>query len=324
MTNSETTQSLRIVIAGTGRLGLGVMRPLLESQHEVVGILQNGRRVNRFNRIVMPLQARLMPSLPSPMQEATSRGVPVLWLRNIDEKELNTLRDLEPDLLITCGFSIILPSSVLDLPKIGCINVHTAMLPLHRGANPCAHVVLNGDTESGVTVHVTEKGIDTGAILAQEIFSIDPSDTSMDVYLASASVTEDVIVDAIDEIAKTGFSHGVQQNLDAGSYDKRFEAEDAEIDWTESAIKIDRLVRAAVAYSPAWFTHKKQRIMVARTVFDSSERGGDPGTLIAYEPHVKVATGEGSITLLSTYSDRFGGTQWPNAFSRLKPGMPLG
>lgn len=323
MTRSESKNGLRIIVAGTGRLGLAVLMPLLESHHQIVGLVQNGRRVPRWNRAVLPWQYRLMPSLPSPMRESVGRRIPIRWLEHLDEPELASIKKLKPDLIITCGFSIILPPAVLELPTIGCINVHTALLPAHRGANPCAHVVLNGDIESGVTIHVTEEGIDTGPILAQETFPIEATDTSMDVYLESSAVTERMIAQTVNEVEHNGFAHGVPQDPDAGTYDAPFKDKDARIDWNQPAEKIDRLIRGALAYGPAWFEFRGQRILVAGSTFDPAETRGAPGRILYTEPLVEVATGGGSITLLSAYTARWGGTRWPGAFSGLKPGSQL-
>jgi methionyl-tRNA formyltransferase len=321
--DEKSNKGLRIIVAGSGRLGLSVLLPLLDSHHQVVALAQNGRRTSKLSRAMLPWQYRLMPSIPSPMREAIHDNIPVLWLDCLDESELNSMRAFKPDLIITCGFSIILPPSVLDLPSIGCINVHTALLPKHKGANPCAHVVLDGDTESGVTIHVTEKSIDTGAILAQQTLEVFKTDTSMDVYLKSSAATEDIIVDAVDEIEENGFAHGIPQDPDEGSYDSRFDEEHARIDWTKSAEQIDRLIRAALAYGPAWFEFHSRQVLVAGSIFDASGAEKDPGRVIKSNPYLVVATGNGTIRLLSTYTKRWGGTQWPGAFSGLKPGSRL-
>lgn len=323
MTKPESKNGLRIIIAGTGRLGVAVLIPLLESHHQVVAVVQNGRRVSRLYRALLPWQCRLLPSLKSTMQIAVHQGIPIRWLVDLNEAELASIKKFKPDLIITCGFSIILPKSVLELPSIGCINVHTAFLPNHRGANPCAHVILAGDKESGVTVHVTEEGIDAGAVLAQKTFTVEPTDTSMDIYLESSAVTDAMITEAINEIERNGFAHGVPQDLDAGTYDPPFKEKDGRIDWSQPAKEIDRLIRAALAYGPAWFEHHGQHVCVAGSTFDPYEADGDPGTVLHAEPLVEIATGQGSITLLSSYTQRWGGTRWPGTFSGLKPGTQL-
>lgn len=323
MTKDDGDSSLRVLVAGSGRLGLAVMQPLLESRHQVVGVIQNGRRVHSWERRIMQIQSRITPGLISPMAEAAREHIPVVWLENLDERELKALRKLEPDLLITCGFSIILPESVLSLPRIGCVNVHTALLPKHRGPNPCAWVVYNGDTESGVTIHVTDHGIDTGAILARDRFAVGDMDTSMDVYLASCNLTAAMIRDTVDDIAEHGFDHAQPQSPEEATYDKRFTEEDSRIDWTRPVAELDRLIRAAHAYAPAWFPYGGTNVKVAFAQMAKEPTSEAPGTIVSLDPDLVVATGDGAIRLTSVYTGKRGGTKWPTFMTGLKPGIRL-
>jgi methionyl-tRNA formyltransferase len=318
------SDGLRIIVAGSGRLGLAILIPLIESHHEVVGLIQNGRRVSPRERFTLPWQYRLLPSTPTPMAEALRSKIPILWLEKINDSELDSIRELKPDLIITCGFSIILPKTILELPAIGCINIHTAKLPVHKGANPCAHVILDGDKESGVTIHITEEGIDTGAILAQETFPVDIAATSMDVYTESCAVANEMILEAIEDIELDGFAKSTPQSPDTGSYDSRFDEEHCEIDWTQPAIEIDRLIRAAMAYGPAWFTHQGKQIFVVGSTYTADESRGTPGVILSIEPHIQIGTGQGTIELQYAYTKNRGGTQWPTLFTSLKPGTQLG
>jgi len=124
------------------------------------------------------------------MREAVVNNIPTFGLSHMDEKELSSLRAIKLDLLISCGFSIILPEFVLSLPRIGCINVHIALLPKQSGATLCGHVILQNESESGGTIHVTDEGIDSGEILMQERFTLEPEDNSVDVYYALCALTE--------------------------------------------------------------------------------------------------------------------------------------
>ena len=323
MTQQQSDSGLRILVAGSGRLGLAVMQPLMKSRHQVVGVIQNGRRVPAWERRIMWLQSRITPGLLSPMAEAARQHIPLVWLEKLNDRELDRLRKFGPDLIITCGFSIILPESVITLPRIGCINVHTALLPRHRGPNPCAWVVLNGDTESGVTIHVTESGIDTGAILAQGQFTVTSTESSMDVYLGSCAMTADMIVEVVDDIARHGFEHAVAQSDEGACYDPKIEESVARVDWTKSAVEIDRLIRGVHAYSPAWFPHKGHKVKIAYAQVSRRSSQEAPGTVILTEPDLIVATGDGAIRLIACYTGNVRGAQWPTYFSKLKPGVRL-
>lgn len=314
---------LRIIVAGSGRLGMAVLEPLADAGHTIVAVVQNGRRVSRWERRLLEIQSRISPRMPSPLVEAIKRKIPVYWLEHLDSSEVKALDAYQADLLITCGFSIILPDSILQLPRIGCINVHTALLPKHRGPNPCAWVVHNGDNESGVTIHVTEPSIDTGAILAQETFPIEDNDTSMDVYLMSCSTTSDMIVDTVNEIASHGFDRAQPQDESEATYDERFTDERSRIDWTQSAHELERLVRASHAYAPAWFEFGTTRVRVVQATVESKSDDAAPGAIVDLESGIRVATGDGTLTLNATYTDQRGGTRWPGPLTKLKPGMRL-
>ncbi|MFP6581575.1 MAG: methionyl-tRNA formyltransferase [Candidatus Hydrogenedentota bacterium] len=323
MSTPDENSRLRIVVAGSGRLGMAVLEPLLDSGYEVVAVVQNGRKVPRWERKLLGLQARITPRMPSPLCEAVRQRIPIYWLEHLDATEIKSLCAMKPDLLITCGFSIILPESVLSIPRIGCINVHTALLPKHRGPNPCAWVVHDGDGKSGVTIHVTETGIDTGAVLAQESFDLSPTDTSMDVYLASCAVTAGMISETIADIEANGFANARVQDESEATYDKRFNDEQSRVDWTQSAVAIERLIRAAHAYAPAWFQFGKTRVRLVQAEAKMGGRDVAPGVIVAVDPELVVGTGDGTLTLYSTYTDQRGGTRWPGAFTKLKPGMRL-
>ena len=320
MTNGS---GLRILIAGSGRLGYSTMMPLLESRHEVVGLVQNARNVPRWKRPMLPWQYRFTSMNPSPLHEAASRGLPVCWLDKMDEAELAPLQALKPDIIITCGFSIILSEAVLSLPRIGCINVHTALLPKHRGATPCAHVVLEGESESGVSIHASEKGIDTGAIIAQKSFPVLSDHNSMDVYLSSCACAESIILDAVNKVAEHGFSCAAPQVLEDGQYDPRFDDDWAKIDWRKPAEELERLVRAAYIYVPAFFEFRGERVNVPEATFTTEEHQAYPGSVLRTRPHLEIATGSGTLIVHNTYTASFGGRVWPRLTTRLKAGMAL-
>ncbi len=316
-------KGLRILIAGSGRLGHATMNPLLKSHHEIVGVVHNVRAMSTWKQKILPLQYRLLNKFPSPMREAVVNNIPTFGLSQMDEKELAPLRSLKPDLLITCGFSIILPESILSLPRIGCINVHTALLPKHRGATPCGHVILQNESESGVTIHVTDEGIDSGDILMQERFTLETEDNSMDVYYASCALTESMILDAVNTIAKQDFAHAVAQDQLQASYDPRIDETMVRIDWRKSAEEIERLIRAAYIYSPAFFEFRGERIHVSQATCSRTEHKVYPGTILSMNPSLEVATGSGSLIMRGTYTPSMGGTMWPRMTTRLKVGMAL-
>jgi methionyl-tRNA formyltransferase len=123
---------MRIAVAGYGLLGAGLTRALLDSNHEIVAIVQNGRKTRGIERAVAVAVSHVFATEGSMLGLARPERLPVVWLNRMDENELAPLRALAPDLLLVGGFGIILKRPILDLPKIGCVNAHSSLLPKHR------------------------------------------------------------------------------------------------------------------------------------------------------------------------------------------------
>lgn len=310
---------MRIVVAGSGRLGASVLVPLLESGHKVVGLIQNGRLTRGFDRRLAMLRTRLFDSLDQPLRLAQRQAIPVIWLDTMSESELRPVRKLVPDLIVTCGFGIILNRSVLDLPKIGCMNIHSSLLPKHRGPMPFAHVILSDERESGVTFHVTEEAIDSGDILAQYTFALTPNDTAQSVYQKACAVAVEHVVEVIDRIESDGLS-GKAQSADAATYDEGLKSEDLFIDWSLAAQEIDRLVRAGNPVRYACFRDGDTVVQVVESTFDSVPVPDAPGTLIAVTPEARIATGQGSLTLRAAFVERKAFWSRPAAWKPPVPG----
>ena len=175
-------ERLRIAFAGAGPYAVGALQPILGSRHQVVAVLQNGRRIRGLKRRVIPWVSGLVAGETSVTGLAWRHGIPALYIDTMEKAELEPLAQLQPDLILVAGFGIILNRSLLELPRLGCLNCHASLLPKHRGPNPFRAVILHNESESGVTFHVMTEGIDEGDIVAQFPFAIDPSDTGGAVY----------------------------------------------------------------------------------------------------------------------------------------------
>lgn len=309
---------MRIIIAGSGLLGVSVMEPLIESGHEVVGLIQNGRNTPAGKRHTGMLRLSFTPPSVSTRSLAMRNRIPVHWLDTMGEAELGPLRALDPDLIVACGFGIIFKRPLLDLPNIGCINVHSSLLPEHRGPSPFAHVILAKRARSGVTFHVMDEDIDTGDILHQAAFKIAPMDTGLTVYEKASRLAGDHILDVVDNVELNGLC-GTPQDSAKASYDPRMSNESAMIDWRQPAEDIERLVRAAIAYYPAWFTHRRRLIRVTRATFDPRPVDAPPGRVLETAPYPVVATGRGRLIVHAAHITAPIPWSWPAPWTRLKP-----
>ncbi|HNR32157.1 MAG TPA: methionyl-tRNA formyltransferase [Candidatus Hydrogenedentes bacterium] len=313
---------LRIAIAGGARLGMSMVEPLLHSRHEVVAVVQDGRRTRGWNRVVQPAMARVLGGPFSMPGQARALGLPLVWIDKMTETELDPLRKLDIDLLLVSGFGIILKQPLLDLPRIGCVNCHSSLLPRHRGPNPFAAVLLSDDDETGVTFHVMERGIDTGDILDQGSFALRPTDTVLTVYRRCCELAASRVVPLVDRIEREGL-RGTPQDADKATYEKNPSVADAWIDWTRSASKIDRQIRALGPSPAPRFRFRGRTVYVLRAKPSSIPLDAEPGTVIENRGFVKVATGQGTILLQGAFTPGPVPWFWPAPWCRPRLGEKL-
>ena len=185
---------------------------------------------------------------------ARRHGIPLFFIDKMTEDELAPLRALDPDLILVGGFAIILKKPILDLPKLGCVNTHSSLLPKHRGPNPFAAVLLAGDTETGVTFHVMDEAIDTGDIVAQFPIPVEDNWYALDLHRATSELAGEHVVEVLDKIEAEGL-HGTPQDPALATYDKKLTTEQTAIDWAQPAADIVRLIRAGYPMTMARFRY---------------------------------------------------------------------
>ncbi|MBI5093123.1 MAG: methionyl-tRNA formyltransferase [Candidatus Hydrogenedentes bacterium] len=298
---------MRIAMACSGRLGASLMEPLLRSPHQVVAMLQNGRQYHGLQRKLMPMLAGTLSSKTTPTGMARSNGIPIIWIDKMTEVELAPLRALEPDVLLVGGFSIILKKPLLTLPKIGCVNTHSSLLPRRRGPNPFHWIIRDNDTETGVTFHVIAEGIDTGDIIRQYPYPVSPTDTLMGIYKTSCEIAGEHVLEVMDLVEKEGL-HGTPQDESAASYEKKPTGEDVTIRWDDSAVNIERLMRASVPVIWPRFYYRGRPIYLSKVKAENVATDAEPGTILEVRPRVRIATGDGVLRVLYAYQG------WPLPF----------
>ena len=313
---------MRIALAGSGTLASSMFRPLLASHHEVVAIIQDGRRAKGFQRTIRPWSDALLITAGGLAFQAMRQGLPIVWIDKMDEEELAPLRALEPDIVLVGGFGIILREPLLSLPRLGCVNMHSSLLPKHRGPNPFCAVILAGETESGVTFHVMAEGIDTGDIIAQTAFTLSPEDTPHSVYAKSCELAGDCVVEVMDSIEQTGV-HAKPQDHSLATYEKRPAESDAWIRWERPAVEIARQIRALNEIQTARFSCQHHTILVNKATADASPVNNRPGYVLQNRPHLAIATGEGVITILVAQAKGPLPLPWPLPWNRPAVGEQL-
>lgn len=306
---------MRIAVAGSGRLGTSVLLPLLDSDHEVVAVVQDGRQRKGIKRLLGRIFAPFAMTQHSMLKIARANRVPVIYIDKMSEAELAPLVAVSPDILLVSGFAIILKPPILELPRIGCVNMHSSLLPKHRGPNPFTAVILAGETETGVSFHVMEPGIDTGDILDQTRYEVQATDAMVDVYQRACVIASERVVPLMDRIEAEGLT-GTPQDSALASYDKKVLPDDTWVDWTQPAEDIERMVRALSPSTMPRFRHHGKTIYIARAQYSDAPVEQPPGTVLKNRGTVTVATGRGSITLQVSFAKRPVPWIWPSPWLR--------
>jgi methionyl-tRNA formyltransferase len=200
--------------------------------------------------------------------------------------------------LIVAAYGLILPQSVLDLPRHGGVNIHASLLPRWRGAAPIARAIEAGDAETGITIMQMDAGLDTGAIVDVRALSIGPHDTAGSLGERLAALGATMIVDTLDTLARDGALPSRPQPADGATYAAKIGSADAAIDWTRNAVMLDGQVRALSPSPGAAFAWRTKPVKVRRAVPLAQRVSATPGTVVALgAPGIDVACGEGVLRL---------------------------
>ncbi|HZF02658.1 MAG TPA: methionyl-tRNA formyltransferase [Methylomirabilota bacterium] len=237
--------ALRIIFMGTAELSCASLERLAGGKFFSVAAV-----VTQPNK---PKGRELKPQ-PSPVKILAQKlNLPILQpAKARDEKFISELRELQPDLIVVVAYGQILSPAILDLPKFGCVNVHTSLLPKYRGASPIQSAILNGETETGVTIMKMDAGLDTGDILAQARTPILPEDNSQTLHDRLAQLGAELLAKIIPNfVAGTIFPQ--LQPKEGATYAAKIKKEDGKIDWNLSAQEILNRLRAFTPW-PGVFT----------------------------------------------------------------------
>ncbi|MDQ2070897.1 methionyl-tRNA formyltransferase [Natronospira bacteriovora] len=278
---------LRIVYAGTPGFAVPALEALADSGHQVVAV---------FTQPDRPAGRGRKPQ-PSPVKQfALERGIPVHQPERLDEAARETLAGLTPDLMVVTAYGLILPQAVLDLPRLGCINIHASLLPRWRGAAPIQRAIEAGDAETGVAIMRMEAGLDTGPVLLERRIEIGERETAGELHDRLAALGGNAILDAVDGLA-TGRVKARAQPESGVTYARKLHKSEADIDWQQSALTIDRRVRAFSPWPVAQtrWQDKQLRVHAARPVMEASGTAGE--VLKVDRDGVLVACGEGALRL---------------------------
>lgn len=243
---------MRVVFMGTPDFSVGTLEAVIKAGHEVAAVVtQPDKPKGRGGAVSM-----------SPVKEAALKhSLTVLQPQKArDEAFISELKSYEPDVIVVVAFGQFLPSAIIDMPKYGCINVHASLLPKYRGASPIQWAVIDGCEYSGVTtMQMSADGIDTGDILLERKVKLDKKETGGSLFDKLSGVGAELLVETL-EAAEKGTLKPVKQNDGESTYVKMISKSFGEIDFTKSAVQIERLIRGLNPW-PSAFTYLDGKIL---------------------------------------------------------------
>ncbi|WP_272682113.1 methionyl-tRNA formyltransferase [Providencia sp. PROV129] len=283
------SEPLKIIFAGTPDFAAKHLAALLGTQHQIVGVLtRHDKPAGRGKKLT-----------PSPVKVlAQEHDIPVfqpISLRGAENQQW--LKDRNADLMIVVAYGLILPQAVLDIPRLGCLNVHGSLLPRWRGAAPIQRSIWAGDAETGVTIMQMDAGLDTGDMLYKAVCPITPNDTSATLYEKLAITGPEALIHTVNMLS-TGQCTPEKQNDALANYAEKLSKEEARIDWQQDAAHIERCIRAFNPWPMSYFVVQEQLIKVWQAEVIEDLQGKQPGTIIRADKNgICIATGNGVLNI---------------------------
>ena len=278
---------LRLVFAGTPTAAVPSLLALLDSPHDVVAVITRPDARRGRGRTLARSEIG---------QIADEHGLPVLTPDHPRDPDfIAALVDLAPDCVPVVAYGALVPPPVLDLPRLGWVNLHFSLLPAWRGAAPVQHAVLAGDDFTGATTFHLEAGMDTGPVFGTVVEPIGPRDTSGQLLERLSAVGAELLRATIDGLA-AGRLVGVPQSADGVSYAPKLTSDDARVDWSMPALRVDRQVRACTPAPGAWTTFGSDRVKLG-PVLPMAADPLPPGQLLVEPEQVLVGTATQPVRL---------------------------
>jgi methionyl-tRNA formyltransferase len=276
---------VRIIFAGTPPFAAAALAALADAGHEIALVLTQPDR---------PAGRGMKLTLSAVKQAALARGLPVRQPPSLKTPEAQAeLRAAAADIMVVAAYGLILPQAVLDIPRLGCLNIHASLLPRWRGAAPIQRAILAGDAETGITIMQMDAGLDTGAMLSRTAVPIGDADTAANLHDTLAATGATAIVAALANLPALV---PLAQDNALATYAAKLSKEEAQLDWRQPAATLARAVRAYHPVPGAWtlLDGAPLKIWAAQAVPES----GQPGEVLRAESdRLVVACGSGALAL---------------------------
>ena len=282
-------EKLKIIFAGTPDFAANHLQALIAAEFDVVAVYsQPDRPAGRGKKL----------TASAVKEVALANDIAVYQPENFKQSDsVEQLASLNADLMIVVAYGLILPTSVLTTPRLGCLNVHGSLLPRWRGAAPFQRAIWAGDKETGVTIMQMDEGLDTGDMLKKVSCPIDTDETSASLYAKVAKQASAVLIETINQL-QAGELIAEQQDENEATYAKKLSKAEALINWQDDAEFIDRCVRAFNPWPISYFEWAGQVIKVHQAKIVASTTTEPAGTIVNVDKNgIQVATGQGVLNL---------------------------
>ena len=284
---------MRVVFFGTPDFASSILDKLCDN-FEVAGVVTAEDKPRGRKGEPVPSEVKAL---------ALSKNIPVHTTSRVrDEKSIEWIREKDPDVIVTAAFGQIVPKTILDMPKYGCLNVHASLLPAYRGAAPIQHAILDGCKTTGVSIMRMDEGLDTGDIVSVSEIKIEDDETSGTLFDKLAKLGADLIVTTIRDIEAGNVTYREQPEKSTTEYAATFKKEDGLIDFDCNADYLERKIRALNPW-PCAYTFLKGKMIKIWAAKVSDEKAGAPGEVKSVDGKIIASCKEGSIEILELQAE---------------------
>ena len=286
-------QKLKIIFMGTPDFALEALKAIHASDHEIVCVYSQPPR---------PKGRGHKPQFSPVHAYAAEQGIAVFHPQSFKDKDAQAqFAAHNADVAVVAAYGLILPKTVLEAPRYGCINIHASLLPRWRGASPIQRAIWEGDEESGVTLMQMDEGLDTGPEIMKRALRLDKKETATTLHDRLATMGAEMIVQALDKLAGNGQLSVKKQKKEGLAYAHLLKKEDGKVNWNQSSSAIDRQIRALNPWPGVWTEIEGKRLKILEAAPDASEQEPEENTQkdksvgMLLDKTGRIQCGEGTI-----------------------------
>jgi methionyl-tRNA formyltransferase len=279
---------MRVVFMGTPDFAVASLQACIDHHQVVAVVTQPDKPKGRGKSMAFPPVKELALQYDIPVYQPVK-----VWEEGFPE----LIAEMKPDVIVVVAFGQILPESILNAAKYGCINVHGSLLPKYRGAAPIQWAVINGEKESGITTMYMDKGLDTGDMIDKVVVPLDPKETGGSLFDKLCQKGADLLVETLQKIEE-GTAVRTPQNHEESTYAKMLDKHLGHIDWTKDAVSLERLIRGLNPWPSAYTRLHEKTLKVWQADVVPGKKSVAPGTIIEVtKSAIVVQTGQDALAI---------------------------